>query len=60
MDAPVPHTFHLSIQKEANKQNDSSLQTQVNALLFGGNKEKDYKWVTSFLGLMHSISMSEK
>jgi hypothetical protein len=29
-------------------------------LLFGGKREKDYKWITSFLGLMHTISLKGK
>jgi len=33
-------------------------EARLSTLLFGGNK--GYQWLTSFLGLMHSISHTRK
>ena len=57
LDSKSHTTHHITIEKKQNttdNQEDDPLQTnQIKTLLFGGNK--DYDWMTSFLGLMDSI-----
>lgn len=47
-------TYHLSIEKEPKLTED---ETKLTNLLFGGNK--GYMWLTSFAGLLHTISYTE-
>ena len=55
LDAKTDNTYHLTIEKES-KLTDK--EAKLNNLLFGGNK--GYEWLTSFLGLLHTVSFTKK
>jgi len=51
LDSISKQAVHLSIEKNMK---NSAVASELCSLLFGGNK--GYAWLTSFLGLLHSIS----
>ena len=59
LDSKTGSTHHLSIEKDPKPHpNEPADSKTINELLFGGNKEKDYKWMSSFLGLVHTIRLN--
>lgn len=58
LDSKAGSTYHLSIEKEPKPHPNQSADTKtIFDLLFGGNKDKDYKWMAGFLGLVHTIRL---
>jgi len=59
LDSKTASTYHLSIEKDPKPHpNDPAEAKTINELLFGGSS-KDYKWMSSFLGLVHTISLNK-
>jgi len=59
LDSKTEQNYHLSIEKDPKPHPNEPVNSKtINELLFGGNKEKDYKWMSSFLGLVHTIRLN--